>query len=188
MRIATRQPVDGHESRNGTGTRTRFTTPAKWHNGIGTATSTLATRNGSGARATGTSRVSPVLTAPTAISEGAGWQVHISNIGWAESVWGGMKDGVCDFATIRGVFPLAIKASEILGVDADLHPLWHDVLGNIHRIRPTKPRARSGRWTCRGTAALPTPLASGRRRSMRGVGRTGACMTRGSCKSASTIW
>ena len=120
--------------------------------------------------------------------KGADGKYHISNIGWAESVWGGMKDGVCDFATIRGVFPLAIKASEILGVDADLRPLWQDVLGNLAPYPTNEAPGEIGRSTCRGTAALPTPLASGRRRSMRGVGRTGACMTRGSCKSASTIW
>ncbi|MCX6229103.1 MAG: DUF5703 domain-containing protein [Bacteroidia bacterium] len=56
---------------------------------------------------------------------------HTNNLGWAETFWGGLRDGVNDLASIRGIFPVAIKAAKMLHVDSDLVPLWQEMLDNI---------------------------------------------------------
>ena len=56
---------------------------------------------------------------------------HVNNLGWAETFQGGVRDGINDLASIRGIFPVAIKAAKLLKVDADLVPLWQDMLDNL---------------------------------------------------------
>jgi len=56
---------------------------------------------------------------------------HTNNLGWAETFWGGIRDGINDLASIRGIFPVAIKAAQMLKVDADLIPLWQEMLDNL---------------------------------------------------------
>jgi hypothetical protein len=54
---------------------------------------------------------------------------HINNTSWAETYRDNVRDGINDLASVRGIFPVTIKAAKLLKVDADLVPLWHDMLG-----------------------------------------------------------
>lgn len=56
---------------------------------------------------------------------------HTNNLGWAETFWGGIRDGINDLASIRGIFPVAIKAAKLLNVDSQLIPLWQEMLDNL---------------------------------------------------------
>ena len=55
---------------------------------------------------------------------------HIYNVNDNESVWGG-HNTVEEIASMKGIFPVAIKASELLNVDEDLRRLWKEVLNNL---------------------------------------------------------
>jgi hypothetical protein len=56
---------------------------------------------------------------------------HTNNLGWAETFWGGIRDGINDLASIRGIFPVAIKAAKLLNADQQLVPLWQEMLDNL---------------------------------------------------------
>ena len=56
---------------------------------------------------------------------------HINNTSWAETYRDGVRDGINDLASVRGIFPVAIKAAKLLKVDADLVPLWQDMLDKL---------------------------------------------------------
>ena len=56
---------------------------------------------------------------------------HANNLGWAETYRNGVRDGINDLASIRGIFPVAIKAAKLLNTDADLVPLWQDMLDKL---------------------------------------------------------
>jgi alpha-L-fucosidase 2 len=47
-----------------------------------------------------------------------------------ETYWN-VKNAITDLAAVRSVFPLAIRTSEALGLDADLRPQWQDVLDHL---------------------------------------------------------
>ena len=47
-----------------------------------------------------------------------------------EDFWG-VKDSIWDLAAIRGTAPLAIRAADILGVDAELRAQWKELLDNL---------------------------------------------------------
>jgi hypothetical protein len=56
---------------------------------------------------------------------------HANNLGWAETYRNGVRDGINDLASIRGIFPVAIKAAKLLNTDAELVPLWQDMLDKL---------------------------------------------------------
>ncbi|MEI6607150.1 MAG: invasin domain 3-containing protein, partial [Verrucomicrobiota bacterium] len=56
---------------------------------------------------------------------------HINNTSWAETYLNGVRDGINDLASVKGIFPVAIQAAQLLNVDADLVPLWQDMLTNL---------------------------------------------------------
>ncbi|MEI6678239.1 MAG: hypothetical protein WCL21_06510, partial [Mariniphaga sp.] len=56
---------------------------------------------------------------------------HTNNLGWAETFWGGIRDGINDLASIRGIFPVAIKAAKMLNKDPELILLWQEMLDNL---------------------------------------------------------
>jgi len=56
---------------------------------------------------------------------------HLNNLGWAETYHGGVRDGINDLASVRGIFPVAIQAAKLLRVDAELVPLWQDMLDKL---------------------------------------------------------
>jgi hypothetical protein len=55
---------------------------------------------------------------------------HLSGTHAHEDFWG-VKDSIMDLAAIRGTAPLAIRASEILDVDAELRDQWRELLKNL---------------------------------------------------------
>ena len=103
------------------------------------------------------------------VKKGSDGKYHIYYVNSNESVWGA-RDTDEEISGMRGVLPVAIKASEILGVDADLRARWREFLANLAPLpRSDDPEAgvsRNGRppsWI-RG---LP-PIVEGR-----SAGRTG---------------
>ena len=56
------------------------------------------------------------------------YHLHGTNV--HEDFWGA-NDSIMDLAAIRGTVPLAIRASEILGVDAELRAPWRELLDNL---------------------------------------------------------
>ena len=61
---------------------------------------------------------------------GADGRLHLYPTNAHENFWG-VRDGIMDLAAIRGTVPLAIRAAEILGVDADLRDSWREFLAKI---------------------------------------------------------
>ncbi|CCK24930.1 carbohydrate binding family 6 [Streptomyces davaonensis JCM 4913] len=57
-------------------------------------------------------------------------QYHMANSHSHETYWN-VQDAITDLAAVRSMFPLAIQASEELGVDAGLRSTWRTVLDNL---------------------------------------------------------
>jgi hypothetical protein len=55
---------------------------------------------------------------------------HIRHTNSNEPAWG-VRDSDEDIAAIRGIAPIAIRAAEVLGVDAELRSAWREFLGNL---------------------------------------------------------
>lgn len=55
---------------------------------------------------------------------------HLAGTNVHEDFWG-VEDGIMDLAAIRGTAPLAIRAAEILDVDAELRGRWLELLANL---------------------------------------------------------
>ena len=55
---------------------------------------------------------------------------HLHRTNSHEHHWGA-KDVLDDLALMRGLFPTAIRVSELLGVDTGMRPLWREVLDNL---------------------------------------------------------
>jgi len=64
------------------------------------------------------------------VKKGEDGRYHLSGTNAHEDFWG-VKDGIMDLAAIRGTVPLAIRAAEILNVDADLRDKWKELLDNL---------------------------------------------------------
>ncbi len=64
------------------------------------------------------------------VKKGKDGRYHLSGTNVHEDFWG-VKDGIMDLAAIRGTVPLAIRAAEILDVDADLRVKWKELLNNL---------------------------------------------------------
>jgi hypothetical protein len=58
---------------------------------------------------------------------------HIRYVNNLESIWGG-SDAPEELSAMYEMLPVAIRASEILGLDAELRPLWKEVLDNLTPI------------------------------------------------------
>ncbi|MEI7899819.1 MAG: hypothetical protein WCK89_06170 [bacterium] len=56
---------------------------------------------------------------------------HVNNTSWAETYLDGVRDCINDLASIRGIFPVATQAAKLLKVDAELVPLWQDMLNKL---------------------------------------------------------
>ncbi|MGE5613816.1 MAG: CBM35 domain-containing protein [Bacillota bacterium] len=82
---------------------------------------------------------------------------HFYNTNLHEHIWAG-KDVIDDLAMARGVFAVVIKASELLGVDADMRPLWADCRDNLARYPlRSDPGAL---WAASTNPALASQLAT----------------------------
>lgn len=55
---------------------------------------------------------------------------HIRHINDNESVWDG-HNTVEEISSMMGIFPVAVRASEILDIDAGLRELWEEILTNL---------------------------------------------------------
>ena len=62
--------------------------------------------------------------------KGEDGRYHISGTNAHEDFWG-VDDGIMDLAAMRGTAPLAIRAAEIVGVDAGLRKKWREFLENL---------------------------------------------------------
>ena len=56
---------------------------------------------------------------------------HINNTSWAETYRDNVRDGINDLASIRAIFAVAIRAAELLKVDAELAKLWQEMLDKL---------------------------------------------------------
>jgi len=63
---------------------------------------------------------------------------HIHHVNNGEGSWNS-SDTPYEVTTMRAIFPLAVRASEVLGVDADLRPLWLEISENLVQV-PDRPR------------------------------------------------
>jgi hypothetical protein len=61
------------------------------------------------------------------LRRGEDGRIHIHDVNSNESVWGA-RDTDEDLSAMRGLLPVAIQASEILGVDSDLRLRWREML------------------------------------------------------------
>ena len=66
----------------------------------------------------------------TLVRKGADGRYHLLGTNAHEDFWG-VGDSIMDLAAIRGTVPLAIRAAEILEIDADLRPQWKELLENL---------------------------------------------------------
>ncbi|MBL7113739.1 MAG: glycoside hydrolase [Bacteroidales bacterium] len=55
---------------------------------------------------------------------------HIYHTNNGEGVWDA-HNGLLDISAMRGITPVLIRASEILGIDADMRPVWKEFADNI---------------------------------------------------------
>lgn len=61
---------------------------------------------------------------------GADGRLHLYPTNAHENFWG-VRDGIMDLAAIRGTVPVAIRAAEILGIDANLCETWRKFLAQL---------------------------------------------------------
>lgn len=64
------------------------------------------------------------------VKKAADGKYHIYHVNDNEPVWDA-QNTVEEISSMMGILPVAIKASEILQVDADLRPLWKEFLANL---------------------------------------------------------
>ena len=69
--------------------------------------------------------------------KGPDGKYHIRYINNLEGSWGG-SDTPEELTAMHAMFPIAIRASEILGVDAELRPVWKEILENLTPIPTAK--------------------------------------------------
>jgi hypothetical protein len=74
-------------------------------------------------------------------SKGADGKYHIHDVNNSEGIWGA-TDSLEDMAAMHGIFPTAIRASEILNVDPDLRATWREFLDNLAPL----PTLTNGTW------------------------------------------
>ncbi len=64
---------------------------------------------------------------------------HINHTNSGESAWNS-RDAPYEVSCLHMIFPLAIRASEVLGVDAELRPIWQEIKDRL----PPMPDGRAG--------------------------------------------
>ena len=74
--------------------------------------------------------------------KGEDGEYHIHHVNNSEGSWDS-SDTPYEVACMHMIFPLAIRSSEILGVDADLRPIWQEIKDNLVEL-PKRSR-RAGR-------------------------------------------
>jgi len=84
------------------------------------------------------------------LRKGADGVYHIHHTNSGESDWNS-RDAAYEVAVMHMVFPLAARASEILGVDSELRPLWKEIGEHL----PPMPPGRSGAVGSQGGGGRP---------------------------------
>jgi len=64
------------------------------------------------------------------VKKGADGKYHIHDVNSNEGVWGA-QDTDEEISSMMAIFPVVIKASEILNVDAEMRPVWQEFLDNL---------------------------------------------------------
>ena len=64
------------------------------------------------------------------VKKGTDGKYHIHHVNSNESIWGG-RDTDEEIASMMGILPVVIRASEILNLDANMRPLWREFLENL---------------------------------------------------------
>lgn len=64
------------------------------------------------------------------LKQGADGLYHIHHVNSGESEWGA-SDTAYEVGAMHLIFPLAVRAAELLGVDADLRPLWQEIRDHL---------------------------------------------------------
>jgi hypothetical protein len=64
------------------------------------------------------------------LRKGADGVYHILHVNSGESEWGS-SDTAYEVGAMHLIFPLAVRAAEILGVDAELRPLWREIKDHL---------------------------------------------------------
>jgi hypothetical protein len=64
------------------------------------------------------------------VKKEADGRYHLTGTNAHEDFWG-VRDSIMDLAAVRGTVPLAIRAAEILDVDAGLRGPWKELLANL---------------------------------------------------------
>jgi len=90
------------------------------------------------------------------LKKGSDGKYHIHNVNNHEPVWGA-QDTNEELSAMYGIFPIAIRASEILGIDAEIRTLWKEILTNLAPLPERKLDGFRAIWI----AGLP-PLLKGR--------------------------
>ncbi|MBZ4190633.1 glycosyl hydrolase family 95 catalytic domain-containing protein [Niabella beijingensis] len=62
---------------------------------------------------------------------------HIRHVNDNESIWGG-HNTVEEISSMMGIFPVVIKAAELLNTDAELLPVWKEFLAHLSPLATTK--------------------------------------------------
>ncbi len=75
--------------------------------------------------------------------KGEDGKYHIHHVNSGEGSWNS-SDTSYELSCMHSIFPLAIRASEILGVDADMRPIWKEIKDNLVEL-PRPGRGRRGR-------------------------------------------
>jgi hypothetical protein len=70
------------------------------------------------------------------VKKGPDGKYHIHNVNSNEPLWGG-QDTDEELASMYGIFPVVIRASEILNVDAEMRPVWREFLDNLAPLSRT---------------------------------------------------
>jgi Glycosyl hydrolase family 95 catalytic domain len=77
------------------------------------------------------------------VKKGADGKYHIHHVNSNEPLWGG-QDTDEEIASMMGVIPVVIRASEILDVDSSMRPVWKEFLENLATLpRSDNPAAPS---------------------------------------------
>jgi hypothetical protein len=99
------------------------------------------------------------------LKKGADGLYHIHHVNSGESEWGS-SDTAYEVGAMHLIFPLAVRAAEILGVDAELRPAWQEIKDHLPPppVRPyvagaTGPGGVYGAFVYRGPGAIE-PLGS----------------------------
>ncbi|MCF3111831.1 glycoside hydrolase [Niabella sp. CC-SYL272] len=62
---------------------------------------------------------------------------HIRHVNDNESIWGG-HNTVEEISSMMGIFPVVIKASELLNTDAAMRPVWKEFMTHLSPLTTTK--------------------------------------------------